>query len=72
MDFHPRMQRASQNSIIEVLRCIGLYPWNLQAWHFQAKNPQFSPLKAGRAAENFPEQLRIRTHQFQGIGPFIF
>nr|CAN76388.1 hypothetical protein VITISV_037906 [Vitis vinifera] len=66
MDFHPRMQRANQNSIIEVLRCIGLYPWNLQAWHFQARNPQFSSLKAGRAVENFPEQLRIRTHQFQG------
>ncbi|WKA01429.1 hypothetical protein VitviT2T_019711 [Vitis vinifera] len=43
MDFHPRMQPASQNSIIEVLRCIGLCPWNLQSWRFQARNPQFSP-----------------------------
>ena len=43
MDFHPRMQPASQNNIIEVLRCIGLCPWNLQSWRFQARNPQFSP-----------------------------
>lgn len=49
-----------------------LCPWNLQARHFQARNPQFSPLKKGRAAEKFSEQLRIDTHQFQGIGPFIF